>query len=168
MVKKRCCSAITFCLLLILCSCGSKPITTEEIPSATVTSTLLPTEVIIQPPEYIDENKYSGEKLEIVKLINQYIRYLYEENLSEYKKLMWPTSPINPDPNDDSYHFPRYKIKKVHFRDDIKITEQNNVFQGVVPLEEQTYDEEYNIMNNVYVFLRGKKLEDKWMILDID
>jgi hypothetical protein len=168
MVKKRCCSVITLGLLLILSACGSKPATTEEISSATATSTHPPTEAIISPPEYIDESKYSGDKLEIVKLINLRVRYLYEENLSEYRKLMWPTSPVNPDPNDDSYPFPRYKIKKVHFRDDIKITEQNNVFQGVVPLEEQTYDDENNIMSFVYVVLKGKKPDDKWMILDID
>jgi hypothetical protein len=168
MSKKRCCTAITLGLLLILCACGSKPTRTEEISSATATSTHPPTEAIISPPEYIDESKYSDDELEIVKLINLHIRYLYEENLSEYRKLIWPTSPINPDPIDDSYPFPRYKIKKVNFRDDIIITEQNNVFQGVVPVEVQTYNDENNIMSFVYVVLKGKKPDDKWMILDID
>ncbi|MEK4661755.1 hypothetical protein MHH93_07670 [Priestia sp. FSL H7-0729] len=57
------------------------------------------------PPEYLDETNYNGDQLEIVKLMNARMRYLYEKDEAAYMSLIDPESPI--------LGMGRYKIFKV-------------------------------------------------------
>ncbi|MDQ0657767.1 hypothetical protein [Paenibacillus sp. W2I17] len=47
------------------------------------------------PPEYLDETNYTGDELEIVKLMNARMRYLYEEDEKRYMNLFDPKSTIS-------------------------------------------------------------------------
>lgn len=88
-------------LLLLLAACQNKGNTQDaqqsiDSPSQSVTeketqqneeiSTLQEKEGI--PPEYLDETNYTGDQLEIVKLMNARMRYLYEEDEKRYMNLL--------------------------------------------------------------------------------
>ncbi|MEO2214495.1 hypothetical protein ABGV40_26865 [Paenibacillus amylolyticus] len=112
------------------------------------------------PPEYLDETNYIGDKLEIVKLMNARMRYLYEKDEKRYMNLFDPQSPMS--------GMGRYKVLKVTSMSDITIQEQRKLYQAVVTVNElKENNEEYN---NTMVF--WKKKEDgnpaQWVIADID
>lgn len=112
------------------------------------------------PPEYLDETNYTGDKLEIVKLMNARIRYLYEKDEIAYMSLIDPESPIS--------GMGRYKVLKVTSMSDITIQEQRKLYQAVVIVNElNENDEEYS---NTMVFWKKKEDGDnaQWIFADID
>ncbi|WP_336760408.1 hypothetical protein [Paenibacillus sp. USHLN196] len=112
------------------------------------------------PPEYLDETNYTGDKLEIVKLMNARMRYLYEEDEKRYMNLFDPKSPIS--------GMGRYKVLKVTSMSNITIQEQRKLYQAVVTVNElKENDEEYS---NTMVFWKKKADGDnaQWIIADID
>lgn len=112
------------------------------------------------PPEYLDETNYTGDKLEIVKLMNARMRYLYEEDEKRYMNLFDPKSPIS--------GMGRYKVLKVTSMSYITIQEQRKLYQAVVTVNElKENNEEYN---NTMVFWKKKEDGDsaQWVIADID
>ncbi|MEK4361438.1 hypothetical protein MKX68_02860 [Paenibacillus sp. FSL M8-0212] len=112
------------------------------------------------PPEYLDETNYTGDKLEIVKLMNARMRYLYEEDEKAYMSLIDPKSPIS--------GMGRYKVLKVTSMSDITIQEQRKLYQAVVIVNElNENNEEYS---NTMVFWKKKEDGDsaQWVIADID
>lgn len=112
------------------------------------------------PPEYLDETNYNGDQLEIVKLMNARMRYLYEKDEAAYMSLIDPESPI--------LGMGRYKIRKVTSMSDITIQEQRKLYQAVVMVNElNENDEEYS---NTMVFWKKKEDGDntQWVIADID
>lgn len=112
------------------------------------------------PPEYLDETNYTGDKLEIVKLMNARMRYLYEEDEKRYMNLFDPKSPIS--------GMGRYKVLKITSMSDITIQEQRKLYQAVVTVNElKENNEEYS---NTMVFWKKKEDGDsaQWVIADID
>ncbi|MGN7411666.1 hypothetical protein [Paenibacillus sp. SAF-068] len=112
------------------------------------------------PPEYLDETNYTGDQLEIVKLMNARVRYLYESDEKGYKDLFDPQSPIS--------GMGRYKIREITSISDIIIQEQKKLFQVAVTITElRENDKEYI---NTMVFWKKKEDGDsaKWVIADID
>ncbi|MGN7350385.1 hypothetical protein ACTHPJ_03640 [Paenibacillus amylolyticus] len=160
-------------LLLLLAACQNKGNTQDaqqsiDSPSQSVTeketqqneeiSTLQEKEDI--PPEYLDETNYTGDQLEIVKLMNARMRYLYESDEKGYKNLFDPQSPIS--------GMGRYKIRKITSISDIIIQEQKKLFQVAVTITElRENDKEYI---NTMVFWKKKEDGDsaQWVIADID
>ncbi|OMF67918.1 hypothetical protein MKY66_08175 [Paenibacillus sp. FSL R5-0766] len=141
-------------LFLLLVACQNQ----ENTEDAQQSSTSQEKEDI--PPEYLDETNYTGDKLEIVKLMNARMRYLYEEDEKRYMNLFDPKSPIS--------SMGRYKVLKVTPMSDITIQEQRKLFQAVVTVNElKENNEEYN---NTMVFWKKKEDGDKaqWVIADID
>lgn len=69
-------------LFLLLVACQNQ----ENTEHAQQSSTSQEKEDI--PPEYLDETKYTGDKLEIVKLMNARMRYLYEKDEKRYMNLL--------------------------------------------------------------------------------
>ncbi|MBR2566546.1 MAG: hypothetical protein IKE29_18285 [Paenibacillus sp.] len=114
----------------------------------------------VVPPEYVDESKYSGDELEIVKLMNARMRYLYEQDEKGYMSLFAPESPVSGMPN--------FTVRKITSMGDITITEQKKIYQGVVIITEL---EEGDIESSpIMVFWKKKADGDaaKWIIADID
>ncbi|GAS80442.1 hypothetical protein [Paenibacillus amylolyticus] len=112
------------------------------------------------PPEYLDETSYNGDQLEIVKLMNARMRYLYEKDEVAYMSLVDPESPI--------LGMGRYTVLKVTSMSDITIQEQKKLYQAVVMINElNENDEEYS---NTMVFWKKKEDGDsaQWVIADID
>ncbi|MCF7755793.1 hypothetical protein KQ941_15170 [Paenibacillus xylanexedens] len=112
------------------------------------------------PPEYLDETNYTRDKLEIVKLMNARMRYLYEEDEKRYMNLFDPKSTIS--------GMGRYKVLKVTSMSDITIQEQRKLYQAVVTVNElKENNEEYS---NTMVFWKKKEDGDsaQWVIADID
>ncbi|ANE47818.1 hypothetical protein SY83_17700 [Paenibacillus swuensis] len=109
-------------------------------------------------PEYIPESNFTGDQLEIVKLINLRMKYIFEENKDEYVKLTAPNSPVSNPPS--------YKVKKVKVMEEIHIREQKNIYEASVRTNEVTFNKEE--MTYVYVFWKGKQPNDTWLIMDID
>lgn len=112
------------------------------------------------PPEYLDETNYTRDQLEIVKLMNARVRYLYESDEKGYKDLFDPQSPIS--------GMGRYKIRKITSISDIIIQEQKKLFQVAVTITElRENDKEYI---NTMVFWKKKEDGDnaQWVIADID
>lgn len=72
-------------LLLLLVACQNQE-HTEDAQLDEERSTSQENEDI--PPEYLDETNYTGDKLEIVKLMNTRLRYLYEEDEKRYMNLL--------------------------------------------------------------------------------
>ncbi|MEO2260364.1 hypothetical protein ABGV43_26035 [Paenibacillus amylolyticus] len=160
-------------LLLLLAACQNKGNTQDaqqsiDSPSQSVTeketqqneeiSTLQEKEDIT--PEYLDETNYTGDKLEIVKLMNARLCYLYEEDEKRYMNLFDPQSPIS--------GMGGYKVLKVTSMSDITIQEQRKLYQAVVTVNElKENNEEYN---NTMVFWKKKEDGDsaQWVIADID
>ncbi|WP_342572318.1 hypothetical protein MKY85_08120 [Paenibacillus sp. FSL R5-0749] len=160
-------------LFLLLVACQNQA-NTEDAQQTIDSSTLNVTEKETQqneeistsqekedtPPEYLDETNYNGDQLEIVKLMNARMRYLYEKDEAAYMSLIDPESPI--------LGMGRYKIRKVTSMSDITIQEQSNLYQAVVMVNElNENDEEYS---NTMVFWKKKEDGDsaKWVIADID
>ncbi|KAA8785392.1 hypothetical protein EC604_16225 [Paenibacillus amylolyticus] len=113
----------------------------------------------VAPPEYVDESKYSGDELEIVKLMNTRMRYLYEQDEKGYMSLFAPESPISGMPN--------YTFRKIISMGGITITEQKKLYQGVVIITELEDDIE---SSSTMVFWKWKADGEhaKWIIADID
>lgn len=112
------------------------------------------------PPVYLDETNYSGDELEIVKLLNARMRYLYERDEKGYMNLFDPRAPIS--------GMGRYEVRKITSMSDITIQEQRKLYQGVVTITElRENDEEYN---NTMVFWKKKADGDsaQWIFADID
>ncbi|MEK3884910.1 hypothetical protein [Paenibacillus sp. PL2-23] len=150
-------------LLLFLTACShlpqaEQPTMTEtgrSTPTASMTSTSQPTEPI--EPSYIVE-EFQGEALEIVNLINLRVQYLWEDNESEYSKLIYEDSPLQ--------SFPLYKITKLKLTSEINIQEHKNVYQAVVSVQEYRMDGDQH--NKTYVLLKSKENNGVWKIQDID
>lgn len=111
-----------------------------------------------EAPQYLDESQYSADALEIVKLFNLRIKYVYEQNTEEYLKLFMPNSPIS--------GLPKYKLLTIKPLSDISISEHKRYFMAVVPTEDIFMEKEK--VNNQYVFIKWKGIEENWMIADID
>ncbi|MGF6355899.1 hypothetical protein ABIE27_003814 [Paenibacillus sp. 4624] len=113
----------------------------------------------VAPPEYVDESKYSGDELEIVKLMNTRMRYLYEQDEKGYMSLFAPESPISGMPN--------YTFRKIISMGGITITEQKKLYQGVVIITELEDDID---SSSTMVFWKWKADGEhaKWIIADID
>ncbi|MDQ0721844.1 hypothetical protein QF049_003105 [Paenibacillus sp. W4I10] len=112
------------------------------------------------PPEYLNETNYNGDKLEIVKLMNARMRYLYEKDEKGYMNFFDPQSPIS--------GMGRYKVRKITSISDIIIQEQKKLYQGAVTITElRENDKEYI---NTMVFWKKKADGDnaQWVIADID
>jgi len=138
-------------LLFLLSSCSSK----NEDNLLTTYST---SSQVIESPEYINESVYSGNELDIIRLINQRMKYTFEENESEYMKLFHATSPIN--------GLPKYKLRTVKILEEINIQEQKYSFVALVKVEDIVMSGE--AFNNNYVFIKAKNSKDGWKIGDID
>lgn len=110
-------------------------------------------------PTYLDESKYQGEELEIIKLINLRIQYLWEGNEESYMKLIYEQSPL--------INFPAYKLEKASLRSDISFKEQSKIIQAVIGVEEVRLGEDEE-RNYVYVFSKRKEEGAKWGYQDID
>ncbi|WP_339272668.1 hypothetical protein MKY59_17340 [Paenibacillus sp. FSL W8-0426] len=112
------------------------------------------------PPVYLDETKYTGDELEIVKLMNARLRYIWEEDEKGYMSLIDPQAPIS--------GMGKLKVRKVTSMSDITIQEQKKLYQAVVMVTElKENDEEYS---NIMVFWKKKEEGDsaRWVIADID
>lgn len=112
------------------------------------------------PPVYLDETNYTGDELEIVKLMNARLRYIWEEDEKGYMSLIDPQSPIS--------GMKKFKVRKVTSMSDITIQEQKKLYQAVVTVTEiNENDEEYS---NTMVFWKKKEEGDsaRWVIADID
>ncbi|MCK6074595.1 hypothetical protein [Paenibacillus silvae] len=113
------------------------------------------------PPQYVDESKYSGDELAIVKLMNARMRYLYEQDEEGYMSLFTAEAPFTGKPG--------YKIRNIFSMSEITITEQRNIYQATVKVTElrQADEMEYNQM---MVFWKKKADGDaaQWKIADID
>ncbi|ETT38097.1 hypothetical protein C161_08233 [Paenibacillus sp. FSL R5-192] len=160
-------------LFLLLVACQNQE-NTEDAQQSLDSSTRSVTEIEAQqdeekstsqenediPPEYLDETNYTGDKLEIVKLMNARMRYLYEEDEKRYMNLFDPKSPIS--------GMGRYKVLKVNPMSDITIQEQRKLFQAVVTVNELKENNEEYI--NTMVFWKKKEDGDnaQWVIADID
>ncbi|PRA08729.1 MULTISPECIES: hypothetical protein [unclassified Paenibacillus] len=137
---------------------SAQSVTEKEVQQNEEISTLQEKEDI--PPEYLDETNYTGDQLEIVKLMNARMRYLYEEDEKRYMNLFDPQSPIS--------GMGRYKIRKITSISDILIQEQKKLFQVAVTITElRENDKEYI---NTMVFWKKKEDGDsaQWVIADID
>lgn len=126
---------------------------TEETPHSTESE-----ELIYEEPLYLAEEEYQGDELEIIKLMNLRMKYLWEENESDYMALIDENSPLG--------FSPKYKIKEIKLLRNIVVQEQKNIFQAVVSVNEARYDDqEYNY---TYVFRKNKEEGSTWKIADID
>jgi hypothetical protein len=136
--------------------------TDNNSPSADVTASSNPAE---KQPVYIDESKYTGDKLEIIKLINLEMKYLYEEDKKAYLSLLLPNSSVYP-PDESTFRLPGNKIQHVELQYDPVVKEQKSVFEAQVDLYEYTNDKDRRLAT--YVFQKGKGPEDKWKFSMID
>ncbi|MGF9697957.1 MULTISPECIES: hypothetical protein [Paenibacillus] len=112
------------------------------------------------PPVYIDETKYTGDELEIVKLMNTRLRYLWEEDEKGYMSLIDPQSPVS--------GMSRTKVRKVISMSDITIQEQKKLYEGVVEVTELKENDVES--SSIMVFWKKKEDGDsaQWIIADID
>lgn len=110
-------------------------------------------------PMYLDEGQYAGDQLELIKLINLRMKYLWEVDETSYMKLFHKESPIN--------GIPLFKIKSTTLRSEITIREHKNVYQAVVSVTELRYDNAEE-ENPTYVFQKDKTKGAEWRIRDID
>jgi hypothetical protein len=112
----------------------------------------------IESPHYLIESEYSGDELDIIKLINQRIKFIFEENESRYMELFHATSPIN--------GMSKYKLKTVKLLTEINIQEQKNSYFALVKAEDILMSGES--YSSSYVFLKAKNTDGGWKIGDID
>lgn len=135
----------------------STPLATNESQSTPNTEET-PNSAEPKEPLYLAEEDYQGDELEIIKLMNLRMKYLWEENESDYMALIDENSPLG--------FFPKYKIKEIKLLRNIVVQEQKNIFQAVVSVNEARYDDqEYNY---TYVFRKNKEEGSTWKIADID
>ncbi|MFC4600771.1 hypothetical protein [Cohnella hongkongensis] len=109
-------------------------------------------------PEYIEESGYRGDELEIIRLVNQRMQYMYEEDEEKYMALFQPGSPIS--------GLAGHRLKTVKLLDEIRIQEQKNWFVAVVHAEDVVTTGES--FSNHYVFVKAKTGDSGWKIADID
>ncbi|CAM2977367.1 hypothetical protein MHB84_04760 [Paenibacillus sp. FSL F4-0087] len=112
------------------------------------------------PPVYLDETKYTGDELEIVKLMNVRMRYIWEEDEEGYMSLFDPQSPVS--------GIPVSKVRKVISMSKIKIREQKKLYEALVMVTElRENGEEFGPS---MVFWKKKADGDaaKWIFADID
>jgi hypothetical protein len=145
-------------LLFSLSACNSKNGDHLLINEQGETTTYSTSSQVIESPEYINESLYSGNELDIIRLINQRIKYTFEENESKYMGLFHATSPIN--------GLLKYKLKTVKLLAEIKIQEQKYSFVALVQAEDIVISGD--LFNNNYVFIKAKNNNDGWKIGDID
>lgn len=170
MIRKYALILSVMLLLVTACQSKTKPEDTQQ-PEVSVSTndelTVDEDESVVStpqdevaPPEYVDESKYSGDELEIVKLMNTHMRYLYEQDEKGYMSLFAPESPISGMPN--------YTFRKITSMGDITITEQKKLYVGVVMITE--VDEDDIESSSTMVFWKWKADGDaaKWIIADID
>ncbi|WP_127539485.1 hypothetical protein [Paenibacillus illinoisensis] len=119
-----------------------------------------PTEPHDIPPVYIDEANYTGDELEIVKLMNARLHYIWEEDEKGYMSLIDPQSPV--------WGMTRTKVRKIVSMSDITIREQRKLYEGVVTVTE--LDENDKESSRTMVFWKKKEEGDsaQWIIADID
>lgn len=110
-------------------------------------------------PQYLDESKYESDELEIVKLINLRVQYLWEGNEEKYLKLFIENGPISQKPN--------YQINELVIEDEITFQEQKEIYQAVCRIKEIHTDQTES--STGYVFRKDKHDDQAvWMIADID
>ncbi|MGW7162389.1 hypothetical protein [Paenibacillus taichungensis] len=112
------------------------------------------------PPVYLDETKYTGDELEIVKLMNVRMRYIWEEDEEGYMSLFDPQSPVS--------GIPVSKVRKVISMSKINIREQKKLYEALVMVTELRENEEEASSSMVF---RKKKADGdaaKWIFADID
>lgn len=112
------------------------------------------------PPIYLDETKYTGDELEIVKLMNVRMRYIWEADEEGYMSLFDPQSPVS--------GMPVSKVRKVISMSKIKIREQKKLYEALVMVTElRENGEEFGPS---MVFWKKKADGDaaKWIFADID
>lgn len=144
-------------LFLLLVACQNKGNTEdaqqgEEIPTSQEKEDI--------PPVYLDETNYTGDELEIVKLMNARMRYLYERDEKGYMSLIDPESPVS--------GMAGSKVRKIISMDEIIIQEQKKLYQGVVTITELRENDEE--ASHIMVFWKKKEDGDsaQWVIADID
>ncbi|RAI97364.1 hypothetical protein DET54_105328 [Paenibacillus pabuli] len=161
-------------LFLFLIACQDKT-THEAVQKPTIPVTESVTDEVIEqkddeaeapnkdkgiPPVYLDETKYTGDELEIVKLMNVRMRYIWEEDEEGYMSLFDPQSPV--------LGMPVSKVRKVISMSKIKIREQKKLYEALVMVTElRENGEEFGPS---MVFWKKKADGDaaKWIFADID
>ncbi|RAW19378.1 hypothetical protein DC345_00955 [Paenibacillus taichungensis] len=160
-------------LFLFLIACQDKT-THEAVQKPTISVTESVTDEAIEqkddeeapkkdkgtPPVYLDETKYTGDELEIVKLMNVRMRYIWEEDEKGYMSLFDPQSPVS--------GMPISKVRKVISMSKIKIREQKKLYEALVMVTElRENGEEFGPS---MVFWKKKADDDaaKWIFADID
>ncbi|MFC9707354.1 hypothetical protein ACFTRD_04260 [Paenibacillus sp. NPDC056933] len=161
-------------LFLFLIACQDKT-TNEAMQKPTIPVTESVTDEAIQqkddeaaapkkdkgiPPVYLDETNYTGDELEIVKLMNVRMRYIWEEDEKGYMSLFDPQSPVS--------GMPASKVHKVISMSKIKIREQKKLYEALVMVTElRENGEEFGPS---MVFWKKKADGDaaKWVFADID
>ncbi|MEF3351931.1 hypothetical protein PV403_01965 [Paenibacillus sp. GYB006] len=110
-------------------------------------------------PQYLDESKYTGDELEIVRLINQRAQFLREGNEEEYLTLFTEDRPVSQIPN--------YQIQELVIEDKIAVQEQKQIYQAACRIREIHIDKAES--SRGYVFKKDKQdAQAAWKIADID
>ncbi|WIV20359.1 hypothetical protein QPK24_06605 [Paenibacillus polygoni] len=93
-------------MVILLVGCGSTSYKTIPQPKVQAEEPFVqdPLESESKPltslsPQYLDESKYTGDELQIVRLINQRAEYLWEGNEEEYLTLLTEDSPVSQIPD---------------------------------------------------------------------
>jgi|GEM_PF-1289244 len=119
-----------------------------------------------QPPEYLDESQYSGDKLEIVQLINAFVKYRYDEDKEKYLSLLDKESNIYPA-DQTAFQLPAFKVQRAELQTEITITEQKSMYVSQVNVNEYRYDQK-DPFTATLVFHKDKKPDGKWKIFLYD
>ncbi|WP_440117801.1 hypothetical protein [Paenibacillus sp. QZ-Y1] len=112
------------------------------------------------PPVYLDETKYTGDELEIIKLMNARMRYLWEGDEKSYMSLFDPQSPVS--------GMLGYKIRQVTSMSEITIREQKKLYEAVVRVTELREDEEEVWKSMVFWKKKADGDAAQWIFADID
>ncbi|QOS77693.1 hypothetical protein JNUCC31_23455 [Paenibacillus sp. JNUCC31] len=112
------------------------------------------------PPVYLDETNYTGDELEIVKLMNVRMRYIWEEDEKGYMSLFDPQSPVS--------GMPASKVRKVISMSKIKIREQKKLYEALVMVTELRENEEEASSSMVFWKKKADGDAAKWIFADID
>ncbi|MBE7684351.1 MULTISPECIES: hypothetical protein [Paenibacillus] len=159
-------------LLLFLVACQNKTsmkdtqnpakpsleVTTEEAEQNEEVAS--PTEPQDIPPVYIDEANYTGDELEIVKLMNARLRYIWEEDEKGYMSLIDSQSPVS--------GMTRTKVSKIVSMSDIIIREQRKLYEGVVTVTELDENDDESSLTMVFWKKKEEGDSEQWIIADID
>ncbi|MCM3204837.1 hypothetical protein [Paenibacillus illinoisensis] len=119
-----------------------------------------PTELQDIPPVYIDEANYTGDELEIVKLMNARLRYIWEEDEKGYMSLIDSQSPVS--------GMTRTKVRKIVSISDIIIREQRKLYEGVVTVTELDENDDESSLTMVFWKKKEEGDSEQWIIADID